>query len=349
MLNYSSIIVVLLALLGIAIGAFLMVSYGDSEPFMAQIFKPEPNVEFPDNYVIGAWVWKPPVQLSDKEQKDILDFANQEGITTLYVSIDEYIDITEISDSTKREAELNIFKQRLRQFTRQASQQHIKIQALAGGPLWANLSHTYIPKRILAFVVEYNRQSAPEERLEGIQFDIEPYSQEGFTRNKKTQGEILRNYIVLVDALVKDVKKQDSNLILGFAIPIWFDNQTRDLPQISWQGVSKPVGWHVLDVLRGHARSYVVLMDYRNQTETKNGSIAHAADEFAYASTEAPGVGIIIAQEAGSGVPEHTTFHRKGKTALKKAVQRLAEAYRDYPQLRGFAVHDFQSYRTLQE
>ena len=46
---------------------------------------------------------------------------------------------------------------------------------VAGGPTWTAESHRYLGPKVLELVADYNAEADPDERLQGIQFDIEPY------------------------------------------------------------------------------------------------------------------------------------------------------------------------------
>lgn len=278
----------------------------------------------------------------------MLQYAQSQKINVLYVSIDEYIDIIENRNAALRKLREKEFTTNLRALVREASGRNIKIQALAGNATWANSTYRYIPIRLLEYVVSYNEKSTKEERLDGIQFDIEPYAQKSFS-DKNNQEEILRNYLVLADGLIKKAPAGDLRLKIGFAIPIWYDNQTRDLPLVAWKDRRKPVGEHLFDILNKYNGSYVAIMDYRNKPEGKNGAIAHANHEFIYAAKYAPQVKIIIGQETDNIMPSHITFYGMNKVDLKDAVSKIEKAFRGYDQLQGFAIHDFDSYRSLKE
>ena len=52
----------------------------------------------------------------------------------------------------------------------------IEVHLLDGDPIWAlNAPHRHPADRLLKAVLNYNSQSATEERIDGIQYDVEPY------------------------------------------------------------------------------------------------------------------------------------------------------------------------------
>lgn len=51
------------------------------------------QVEFPDGYTIGSWLWKSPDELTDQQVKELLSFAHEEKINTIFLDIGKYLDI----------------------------------------------------------------------------------------------------------------------------------------------------------------------------------------------------------------------------------------------------------------
>jgi hypothetical protein len=89
-----------------------------------------------------------------------------------------------------------------------------------------------------------------------------------------------------------------------------------------------------------------VVMSYRNYTRTSDGSIAHARDEFRYAAMVGASSGLVVGQQYGLPGPgeEHTSFRGRPRWMFKRAAAEITLAFRRYPQFRGLAVDDVDSY-----
>jgi hypothetical protein len=59
----------------------------------------------------------------------------------------------------------------LRRFVARASS--LAVHAVAGGPNWTTESHRYLGPKVLELVADHNADAEPDERLKGVQFDIE--------------------------------------------------------------------------------------------------------------------------------------------------------------------------------
>jgi hypothetical protein len=193
----------------------------------------------------------------------------------------------------------------------------------------------------------------PDIRWAGLQFDIEPYvgTLEFKAKGEAWQG-LLRQYLDLARQLAEKVQDQKTGFALGFAIPFWWDTENPSVSQVKWRNVTKPVAYHLMDVLntlpQGHG--CIAIMDYRDFADTEDGSIRHASDEMEYARKHTPRVKVVIGQETGDvkGEPTKITFWQEGESALEKAITDLAEAFKENECFGGVAIHHYDSYRQLQ-
>jgi hypothetical protein len=214
---------------------------------------------------------------------------------------------------------------------------------------WADPDYRYLPLQVMDYVGAYNGQSTLEERLDGVQFDIEFYNRDSF-KDDKRQGieEFLETASQLQDRLV-ELRKTSPSLQLGFAIPYWFDNENGNLPSVGFNGEDKPVGYHLMDVLNQSEGGYVVLMDYRDRADGKNGSIEQAENEVGYAERQAKNVQVIIGQLTNDTKPASTTFYDDGKDKLYAALSQLQGRFGESPNYGGLAVHDLRSFKKMVE
>lgn len=295
---------------------------------------------------LAAWLWQSPSEFNADELRSLFAFAKDHSFDAIYVDIGDVISIAEIKDKAEQEQKQVEFTRHVEEFIAIGTEYGVEVQALAGDPTWSNKSSQYIPRRLLSFVLTYNASHPEHQNFRGFQFDIEPYSQKNFDKQAER---IMIDYLTLAQLLTNEVAVRDPTLKLGFAVPFWFDGSNKRIPSLAWQGTTKPVGFHLMDILNKLPAGYIAIMDYRNITKGKNGSIALARDEFDYAAAYAPRVRIVIGQETSDTKPKSITFYRHTKGDVRSAVSELADAFSISPVLGGFAIHHFESYRDLAE
>lgn len=291
----------------------------------------------------STWLWQSPLKLTEAEMQSYIDFLKREGFSTVYIDITDYIDIYESGDT----GQVAQFTAKLATFTTLAGKTNINVEALVGGNKWSRPAYDYVPVTILDFVIEFNQQPQ-HTKLTGIQYDVESYNLPEFS-NPQEQVTILTEYLTMVQKLTNKVANKSPNLRLGFAVPFWFDNYTRDLPLITFNKSENPVGFHVLDILQSINNGYIVIMDYRNKTSGTNGSIELAKPQINYANKYTPRVGVIIAQETTNVEPASITFFNQPKDNLNQALRELAQAFSYTKSLEGFAIHDIDGYKLMSD
>lgn len=295
---------------------------------------------------VGAWLWKAPTDFSQHELEEMLTSAENAGIKELYVSIDLFVDITERKENVEKQAKLREFDAALSTFVKRAHERGIETHALAGGPEWTKESHRYIPHLLLTHILEYNKTVSRDARIEGIQFDIEPFSLPSFT-TPEGQREILTEYITLVNDITERVKESGEDLTLGFAIPYWLDGETRQLPLISYENATKATLYHIIDILSQIPQSYLAVMAYRTEPSGPNGTIALTKNEIVYAN-KTP-VKIVVGQETTDTEPTSITFYAKSKRDLRNAIRTISLHYDNDPSFGGVAIHDLSGYGALKD
>ncbi len=291
---------------------------------------------------MGTWLWHSPTNLTDAEMISYIDFLQAEGFTAVYLDITDYIDVYESIDKNDD----LIFDDRLKKFVNLAATKNIEVEALFGGTIWAQPDYEYAPPIILNYVINFNKQ-INQVPLAGIQFDIESYNLPAFADSIKDQEMILRDYLNLAKTLTTITAKDSPDLKIGFAVPFWFDNVTRDLPIINFNGTNQPVGYHLLDILNSTNHGYIVIMDYRNKTAGENGSIKLAGPQIDYANNHTSNVHVLIAQETTDVEPASITFYNQPETNLSTALSEIYSVYKNKPAFAGFAIHDIEGYKTL--
>ena len=189
-----------------------------------------------------------------------------------------------------------------------------------------------VAARMLGRILDFNARAAAGGRFDGVNLDIEPYILEGW---KTQRAELACRYLDLCETFVRMRNASEPGLILGPAIPFWFD----EIP-VSWRGREALLSEHVQRLFE-----YVAIMDYRDTATGPDGIIDHAEAEIAFAD----GIGskVVIGVETLETKPEKLTFHEEGTRAMERELRLVEEAFRSRPSFAGFAVHHLDSYRSL--
>ena len=306
-----------------------------------------------NGHEVSSWIWNSPESLDGDKISELLDFADNENISTIYLNISDYIDIDEMKDDENKINKLNKFKGSLKLFLSVAHQKNMKVHALGGDSEWALSSHHYIPLKLLDFVISFNKENEDNLRFDGIQFDIEPHNLKDFNVNKKV---ILNDYLDLCNSLSQNIIETLSNneifkdFQMGFVVPYWFDNENGNCPPVVWQEKeAKLVVFTLLDVLNRVKNGYLVVLSYRNVADGKDGSIIHAKTEIDYAQDSAKNVSVIIGQETTKVEPSKITFYGEERMGFKEEVLKIFDFFKDKEVFRGIGIHDIYGYKDFKE
>jgi hypothetical protein len=306
------------------------------------------QLTFPKGYTVGMWNWTAPDQATQIQKEQDAKKLKEQGITEVYIDISSYIDYDE-STAPDRQAKIDSFTNALRQQVRALSAQGIKTQALVGNVKWSNPDYVYIPQKLMKYVSQYNASSASNEKLQGMQFDIEFYSADDFTDDPEQNT---RDYLSMVKQLVimKNINfANDANFALGFAAADWLDGTNAHyIPNISLDGGPKLTPFEQLAVqLKGVSGAYIAVMAYRNHTDGSDGTIARASSEVKIG--QKAGVRILVGEEAGKVDPAKLTFYGRSKNDLKQSTIDVQKAFSSYSMFGGFGINDQKSYFALKD
>lgn len=280
----------------------------------------------------GTWVWTPTLQMSDEYISLLLTGAKKEGINTIYLSIDSYLDIYTLPSGPEKEEKEKLFTQILEKFINMAGERGIAVDAEAGWRNWAEEGQTYKPFIVANYVKEFNRSH--EAKFRGFQYDIEPYLLDYYKDNKEA---VLADFIKLVDQTVSFLDSE--KLRFSVVVPDFYDKKDRMTPVFAYGDRRDFVFEHLLDVLEKKQGSSIVIMSYRNFAEGRDGSIDISKNEIRTASLGKFNTSIILAQEVGDVPPSYITFHNTSKSYLMKEISKLTSAFNPYKNFGGIAVH----------
>ena len=295
---------------------------------------------------MAAYEWHNATDLPIAEVRQRLDFMRANGFRTVYLELGDYLEAADQPEDTPgRQERLHQIRQAIRRFVATATSLGFEVHALGGGPTWIG-ELSYLGRLLVRLVGRYNTMVRPKERLKGVQLDIEPYAEEGFL-DRGEEGFV--DYLDTLSGIVRayrPLRRQYANrhLQLGFAIPFWFDAEGDAPGPVRFHGAVKPAVHHIIDMVRWLRGAYLVVMSYRNFTDGDNGSIAHARNEFDYASEIGARCGLVVGQQYADVQPASITFHGFTRSEFQEAADAITDAFEGYRQFRGLSVDDLDSY-----
>jgi hypothetical protein len=220
----------------------------------------------------AIWVWNTKAIAESREnERQFADFLVQQHFTEVFLAIPyEPGEATETGSLPVNGAILN-------PIVAQLHARGITVHALIGDrnfalPEW----HAYVT-RTVENIIRFNVESIPSERFDGIHLDVEPYLLPGF--NGPQHQKILEDYLELLSKVSDQAHR--AKLIIGADIPFWYsepDEFTHGVSTIRFDGITKPVYQHILDIVDN-----VAVMSYRTTSSGMDGIIAHSLDEITYA------------------------------------------------------------------
>jgi hypothetical protein len=291
---------------------------------------PTSTVEIKGAPVVATWVWKSPTEING-DAASLLEFAAEQKINTVYLYIDEYIDIYETSDKKAKEIKMADYEEALKHIISEAQSRGITIHAMAGNSNYSYDSHEYIPPIIIEHVYEFNKKN-PGTPLAGIQFDIEFYDNKKFFQDIPSYT---ASYLKLVDNSAKQVaslnKKYNQNLQLGFVIPFWFDGQN--------DYFEKPILPNVIESLSKTDGGYVVVMAYRNNVKDVLEVSMTELD-----AADKAGIKVLIAQEVAKNTDQKITYYGMARDEIKSTFNQIIGLSSAHPSFVGICIHDLTAF-----
>lgn len=259
----------------------------------------------------ATWIWQ--AEKIGEEKREILAFSKQNNIDILYVRMD-----------------MNRPFDYYRSFIREASAQGIKVHAVAGHPAWALKSHQDRMLKIVNWVKQYNREAQEDERIQGIQLDIEPYL---LPEWQQDQERVIREWKANIQVFV-EAAKADSELETSAAIAFWLDEikaeEGGDMPLSSWM-ISR------FDTL--------VLMAYRDKVTGPTGILEQIDSEMK--DGDRMGKNLLVAVNLKEGDEDHTTFAEEGTAEMQKQLDLLSQNLNQHASFKGVAIHDYRYWKEL--
>ena len=188
-------------------------------------------------------------------------------------------------------------------------------------------------------VLSYNSSRPDIEQLDGMNFDIEPWANRDLGWNDATREGISQQYLELAQELSLLRDQAGSDLVLGPAMPFWFDSFS-----VEWNGQTLPMNEHTQS-----AYDYATVMNFRDTAGTDDGLIAHAQNEIDFGNLIGKKVviGVETNDVADADNPEKVTFFEEGEREMERQLSSTARAFRRDASFAGFAIQDFAGYVAL--
>jgi hypothetical protein len=280
----------------------------------------------------GSWIWTPVMDMSPEYMKSILSQAKADGVNTIYVSIDTYLDIFVMPKGPAREAQKKIFGDKLEYFIAKAESKGIVVDAEAGWRNWGEDDNLYKGFAIVNYVKNFN--ASRQNKFRGFQYDVEPYLLDSYEKNKVS---VLKNFIKLIDQTENFMST--STLKFSVVIPDFYDEKDQLTPKFSYNGRDGYTLNHLLNILDRRPDSSIIVMSYRNFAEGQDGAIEISKNEMQTADRGAFNTKIIIAQETGDVTPTYITFHGTSKNYLLRELDKINSVFAAYSNFGGLAIH----------
>jgi hypothetical protein len=318
---------------------------GGSQAVSAQ---PRSPAATPQRQAWAAYEWHDASELTRSQARERFGYLRGQGFKTVYLDLGNYLDVADQPESQEQQERIRELRRDLKRYVADASSFGLAVHAVGGGPTWTDVPLRYLGSKLVELVADYNADVAAKQRLGGVHLDIEPYADPSFFDDERSA---LIAYLETLDGIVRTYRplaNRSANrlLQLGFAIPFWFDAGRGSPGPVSFAGVTKPAAYHVIDMVKGLRRAYLVVMSYRNFAKGADGSIFHARKEFVYASLVGAKCGLLVGQSFTDVQPPKITFHGRGRRAFARAAQQIIGAYGHLPQFRGLSVDDLDAYRA---
>lgn len=278
----------------------------------------------------AVWIWEPETfrLLDDVEYRaKVIRFFRERHVDRVYLYADEYKGRNPIRETPEL----------YRSLVRELRGKGIEVHALLGS--YYLKTETYVlpenqkaARAMLRRVLHYNDTSMSPERFTGAHFDVEPHMLDAWATDR------LKLSVLFLERLDEWMKiADDSGLDMSAAVPFWLDRY-----EVEWRGKLAPMNEHVQSVL-----DTIVLMDYRDKADGRDGILRHAEDELRWAA--AHGKRVVIGLETGDSEPSKVTFRQEGNAALSRELEKVEKALAGNRAFAGFAIHHLDTWMKLRE
>ncbi len=285
----------------------------------------------------GIWVWEKVTDMTAVEQAQVLSAISTQKFTSVYVTIDNYLEIAALPAGESREASLKAYAKDLSNFIVLAHGRGIAVDVEGGWKDWAKKESRWKGYALIDFVTYYNT-AYPSAKVRALQYDVEPYLLDEYEDNK---AEVLTDFVEFIAE--STTRMQNNDAALSVVIPHFYDSAQRWTPQVVYNGQSAHTVTHLLTILEKKKGSTIVIMSYRNFFDGSDGVEGISNAELREASTQFS-TKVVIAQETGNVSPEYVTFFGKSRQDMMSTIYSQFSSYKNFG---GIATHYYDSYFDL--
>ncbi|MFC4321831.1 hypothetical protein [Litchfieldia salsa] len=260
----------------------------------------------------STWLWHTDEIIQNSAE--IIDFATQNGVKTIYLQINK-----------------DIADQYYINFIKSATEKGVQVYALDGAPDWVSPKGGVYQDQFFNWLTNYQSKVQPNERFTGVHLDIEPYIYSGWKTNyKKT--------VHAYQTLISKASLSSKSLGLTFAadIPFWFDEQTYR----NTFGKGNLASWVISKT------DSTTIMAYRDQAVGPNGIIELVRYEMNEAKRQGKKIEIAV-ETLQSSEGNFLSFYEEGRAHMNSQLSLVETEYEGYTSFHGFGIHYLQSWMNL--
>ena len=258
------------------------------------------------------------------------------GVGTLFVDITEAVSLT-----MRHSTQLTSFLSEFSRLVAEADADGFRVDAVGGDPSWSK--HPKGAQDLLAAVALVTAH-LPGGALDGVQFDVEPWSLPGWRQHATARAV---DWLRFVQTMVTTWQHDGLSGSLGFTVPYWFNGDTGGVPQVTFDGAKGYPFQLSLALLAPLAHTALNVMAYRSTTAGPNGSEALFKANMQLAVAAGSHTSLLLGQETGHVNPASITFYGKGCAAFQTAVNQIESAFGEDVNYAGTPVDDVESLLAL--
>lgn len=277
--------------------------------------------EPPDGGRRAMWIWDRTVALDAGARSELLAFAEERAIDTVYLSAG---------------ALLQSARPALAEFIVAAHDAGVAVELLFGDPNWSKRQNHANGLARVQSTLDFARDAGV--RPDGVHLDVEPHV---LAEWKDGGADALS--VEYLEFLGKAAALTGpEGLRLSADIAYWYDARWVSIDG----GAPQPLSTLALERV-----DRAVVMAYRDYTGTCGGAplpdgvVWNARDEVAQASDA--GKEVIVAVETKCGEPDKVSFWEEGLPELEKVLAATECAFAGQPSFAGVAIHQYDSFRRL--
>lgn len=289
----------------------------------------------------GMWIWEFPSKMLTTTADQQLRALFTSGFNTVYITIDDYLEISQMPEGAAKESAKKTYFLNLSKFVTKANGFGLAVDAEGGWKDWAKKENRWKGLALIDAAKEYNALY-PNAKLRGFQYDVEPYL---LPEYEKSKAAVLTDFVEFIDISTKRIAGSD--LMFSMAIPHFYDAKQAWTPLVTYNGKTAHTFSHLLTILENKPGSMILIMSYRDFFEGKNGTKEIAAAEIEEATNGKYATKVVVSQETGNVDPDFVTYYGSTKAAVFDALTQIDSGFRQYSGYGGTAVHYLDSFLRM--